>query len=144
MPDATIGHADELLVAAAVLLLTTSQARDVSAAQPARPPRKVLLASLAVATMDPIGLLVARSRGLELPPLGLLIWTYLPNYICAGLAVLPSHIIHRLGRKVRQARELGSYRLVERIGRGGMGEVWKAEHSMLARPAAIAIAISAR
>jgi serine/threonine-protein kinase len=101
------------------------------------PPRKVLLASLAVATMDPIGLLVARSRGLELPPLGLLIWTYLPNYICAGLAVLPSHIIHRLGRKVRQARELGSYRLVERIGRGGMGEVWKAEHSMLARPAAI-------
>jgi serine/threonine-protein kinase len=101
------------------------------------PPRKVLLASLVVASMDPVGLLVARSRGLDLGPPGLLIWTYLPNYICAILAVLPSHLIQRLGRKVRQARELGSYRLVERIGRGGMGEVWKAEHRMLARPAAI-------
>ena len=101
------------------------------------PPRKVLLTSLLVATMDPVGLLVARARGLELPPFALLVWAYLPNYICAALAVLPSHIIHRLGRKVRQARALGSYRLVERIGRGGMGEVWKAEHRLLARPAAI-------
>jgi serine/threonine-protein kinase len=84
-----------------------------------------------------VGLLIAQARGLELPPLGLLIWTYLPNYICAGLAVLPSKIIAHLGRKVSRARELGSYRLVERIGRGGMGEVWKAEHRLFARPAAI-------
>jgi hypothetical protein len=38
---------------------------------------------------------------------------------------------------VRRAREFGSYRLVERLGRGGMGEVWRAEHRLLARPAAI-------
>ena len=101
------------------------------------PPAKVFGASLAVATMDPIGLLIARARGLELPPVALLVWAYLPNYICAGLAVLPAQIIHHLGRKVRRARELGSYRLVARIGRGGMGEVWRAEHRMLARPAAI-------
>ncbi len=101
------------------------------------PPRTVLLGSILTATMDPVGLLIARARGLELPPLGLLIWTYLPNYICAGLAVLPSKIIAHLGRKVSQARQLGSYRLIERIGRGGMGEVWKAEHQLFARPAAI-------
>ena len=101
------------------------------------PPRQVLAASLVVASMDPVGLLIARARGLELPPAGLLVWTYLPNYICAALAVLPSHLIEHLRRKVRRARELGSYRLVERIGRGGMGEVWRAEHRMLARPAAI-------
>jgi hypothetical protein len=36
-----------------------------------------------------------------------------------------------------QARELGSYRLVECLGKGGMGEVWRAEHRLLAREAAI-------
>src|SRR5205814_4257299 len=34
-------------------------------------------------------------------------------------------------------RELGSYRLIERLGQGGMGEVWKASHQLLAREAAI-------
>jgi serine/threonine-protein kinase len=36
-----------------------------------------------------------------------------------------------------RARELGSYRLVARLGKGGMGEVWRAEHRLLARSAAI-------
>ena len=35
------------------------------------------------------------------------------------------------------ARELGSYRLVAPIGEGGMGEVWRADHQMLARKAAV-------
>jgi serine/threonine-protein kinase len=36
-----------------------------------------------------------------------------------------------------RARELGSYRLVAKLGTGGMGEVWRAEHRLLARQAAI-------
>ncbi|MEE8074633.1 MAG: sigma 54-interacting transcriptional regulator [Candidatus Binatia bacterium] len=32
---------------------------------------------------------------------------------------------------------LGSYRLVEQLGSGGMGEVWLARHKLLARPAAV-------
>lgn len=36
-----------------------------------------------------------------------------------------------------RVRDLGSYRLVSRIGEGGMGEVWRATHRLLARHAAI-------
>ena len=38
---------------------------------------------------------------------------------------------------VERAKQLGSYKLVEKLGGGGMGEVWRAEHKLLAREAAI-------
>ena len=60
-----------------------------------------------------------------------------PTYICAGIAILGSRVVYRLTRQLSDARTMGSYRLVERLGEGGMGEVWKAKHRLLARPAAI-------
>ena len=39
----------------------------------------------------------------------------------------------------QKAQDLGSYHLESLIGRGGMGEVWRARHKMLAREAAIKI-----
>jgi len=53
------------------------------------------------------------------------------------IATWGAHRIHTLRLEVHEAKRLGQYRLSERIGRGGMGEVWKAEHRLLARPAAI-------
>jgi serine/threonine-protein kinase len=60
-----------------------------------------------------------------------------PTFICAGVAIFGSRIVYRLTRDLAAARRMGSYRLTDRIGVGGMGEVWRAEHRMLARPAAI-------
>jgi serine/threonine protein kinase len=60
-----------------------------------------------------------------------------PNYLLLGVAVVISRVVTRLGLQVARERELGSYRLGELLGRGGMGEVYLATHRMLARPAAI-------
>ena len=55
----------------------------------------------------------------------------------ASIAIYGTHIVNSLRRQAFEARQLGQYRLTEKIGAGGMGEVWKASHRMLARPAAI-------
>jgi len=101
------------------------------------PPKKILIGSLLAASMDPVGLGIAWLRGAMLPPMGAIVWTYLANYVCAALAVVPSQVLARMSRQVRRAREMGSYRLGDLIGQGGMGEVYHAHHRLLARPAAI-------
>ena len=57
--------------------------------------------------------------------------------LAAVLVPVASRIVYGMALEVKRAREMGSYRLVEKIGEGGMGEVWRAEHRMLARGAAI-------
>jgi serine/threonine-protein kinase len=101
------------------------------------PPGRTLIASMAAASMDLVGLRLTAARGVEIPPASVLLWTYLPNYLCALLAVIPARVRSRMEEHRKSARELGSYLLGELLSRGGMGEVYRAEHRLLARPAAV-------
>jgi eukaryotic-like serine/threonine-protein kinase len=99
---------------------------------------KTLLAGLVAASMNPAAMLWARAEGRwDFGPPGNALLMHYPDYLLVGVAIVISHVVTTLGRQVAKAREMGSYQLGELLGRGGMGEVYKASHRMLARPAAI-------
>ena len=100
-------------------------------------PAKTFAAALIAVSMNPIGMLLSRASGTWNFPLSDALLMHYPDYLLVGVAVVISHVVTSLGQQVARAREMGSYQLGELLGRGGMGEVYKATHRMLARPAAI-------
>lgn len=103
---------------------------------------KTLLASLAAASMPLLAVVLSKSGGATSPeaPLAFfLVYFAFTTYLSAGMAVVVSRWVYHYGIRLTRAREVGSYRLVERLGVGGMGEVWRADHRLLLRDAAVKI-----
>jgi len=63
-------------------------------------------------------------------------FTTLP-LVAAVAAVYAAQLIYRTRKIAFEGRRFGQYVLSERIGRGGMGEVFRADHVLLKRPCAV-------
>jgi serine/threonine-protein kinase len=104
------------------------------------PPGRALLALLASGAASPVVIWVSlQSAGLThiFTPETFFFANVFPYVICVALAYASARIMFTMGADLSRARELGSYRLIERLGQGGMGEVWRASHQLLTRQAAI-------
>ncbi len=103
-------------------------------------PRRAVVAALASVSSVPvvIGLMIASgTTSFRIDPAEFFFGLVFPYLLVVGMAYVGARVVYHLGTEVKRARELGSYRLEEKLGEGGMGEVWRARHRMLARPAAI-------
>ena len=103
-------------------------------------PRYAVIAALAAVSSVPAMVLLSISLFPPVPrPDGLMISLafVFPYVLVVIMAYVGARVVYSLGTEVTRARELGSYRLESRLGEGGMGEVWRASHRLLARPAAI-------
>lgn len=103
-------------------------------------PRYAMMAALLSVTAVPVMVLLSLSMfPPAFQPTGVMVFFafVFPYILVVIMAYVGARVVYALGTEVTRARELGSYRLEERLGEGGMGEVWRASHRLLARPAAI-------
>ncbi|MFT5233954.1 MAG: hypothetical protein ACI9UQ_001996, partial [Candidatus Krumholzibacteriia bacterium] len=100
-------------------------------------PFPMLAAAIMSALSGPAMYLVAAIIQAKEMNIGDALNMYIPNLITLGIAFSIILYVSTWTNSLKKAKRMGSYRLTACIGRGAMGEVWRAEHETLARPAAI-------
>jgi serine/threonine-protein kinase len=121
-----------------VLLILNAVLLGRAALVPSEPRRTAWISAVSVAPIPFVTLLIFRANpSAELSAGSLVTQAVLWAAFTVVLATLISNITFHLRRSVARARRLGQYELFEKIGEGGMGVVYRAEHEMLRRPTAI-------
>ncbi len=121
-----------------VLLILNAVLLGRAALVPSEPRRTAWISAASVAAMPIVTfLLIRQNPSPELPPGAVVTQATLWATFTVILATLISNVTFHLRRSVARARRLGQYTLLEKIGEGGMGVVYRAEHEMLRRPTAI-------
>jgi len=101
------------------------------------PPRVTLLTALAAGTSAPLSVLLLSRIGAVTAVSSDYMWVSISPVIAVAVAYVGSRVVYGFNVDIAEAQQIGSYHLQTLLGKGGMGEVWKATHRMLARPAAI-------
>jgi serine/threonine-protein kinase len=121
-----------------VLLIANAVLFGRAALVPSEPRRTAWISAASVAAI-PVAtwVLFARTAPPGLPAGAVVTQATLWAAFTVVVAILISNVTFQLRRSVVRARRLGQYTLLEKIGEGGMGAVYRAEHEMLRRPTAI-------
>jgi serine/threonine-protein kinase len=121
-----------------VLLIMNAVLLGRAALVPSDPHRTAWISAVSVAPIPVVTFLLFRGSASPGLPVGAVVTqATLWATFTAILATLISNVTFHLRRSVARARRLGQYTLLEKIGEGGMGVVYRAEHEMLRRPTAI-------